>query len=277
MTLPYVLSILAIMISLASAIATIVLWRMSGPRLKVHLSTVILVGDGARAALHLQVTNVGRASTIVQRWHLASRSSTAWISANSGWNQGPGTPKKLETHETVNWYLDYHEVRSKLLREHPSERHALQAVVTYGGGTARSKATSTISDSPSDSTPSLAKRVTMDFTDARVFAIFAGPIGATGRSDFSLVVKNCGLAPIRMTQVDLVTDEGEGQTLRAGSSGDFGCSLVAHGDSHWPGGHGRTMTGGQRCGSGCGGSLCLANTANCGWGHRPSTRRCRRC
>jgi hypothetical protein len=206
--LSYVLSILAIMISLASAIATIVLWRMSGPRLKVRLSTVILVGDERRAALHLQVTNVGRASTIVQRWHLASRSSTAWISATSGWNQGPGTPKKLETHETVNWYLDYHEVRSKLLREHPSERHALQAVVTYGGGTARSKATTTISDSPSDSTPSLAKRVTMDFTNASVFAVFVAPIGATGRSDFSLVVQNCGLAPIRMAQVDLVTDEG---------------------------------------------------------------------
>jgi hypothetical protein len=115
-----VISLLALIVALGSAISSYVVWKLSGARLQVLLRPVTLVDNGTtRGTLNIIVTNVGRAATTIRYWHLASRSSTASIGPGQLWSKGPKTPLRLESHETVNWFVDYQEAREGLRRDHP--------------------------------------------------------------------------------------------------------------------------------------------------------------
>lgn len=57
------LSAIAIVVSFGAAISQIILWKLSGPNLKVTVSLTTLVGEVSKPAVVVRVTNDERAST----------------------------------------------------------------------------------------------------------------------------------------------------------------------------------------------------------------------
>ena len=195
-----VISLLALVVSLGSAISSYAVWKLSGPRLKVSIDTVTLVGEGPmRGTLSVNVTNTGRAATTIQRWHVRSRTSAAILSPGGQWNMGPKTPLRLESHESRTWFIDYQEAKAALLRDHPNELHELEAVVTFGGKTVRSRGVVSVATGANLARRSRLQRLQDDAKRTGVAALW---IGADGRDEWDLVLHNAGTAPVRNVTVD---------------------------------------------------------------------------
>lgn len=108
------LASLSFVISLASLITTIVLWRRSGPRVRVTTGSAYLVFDGGvdtdTQYIAVEAANVGRAPVTISGWGiqlpgnaiLANVDPAPWL---------PKLPYRLEAGASVTWHLDAATIR----------------------------------------------------------------------------------------------------------------------------------------------------------------------
>lgn len=128
-SLSVVLSAIALVVAIASAISQVVLWRLSGPRVTVDWANGILPPlDGVW--IIVTVTNSGRGPTTVSGWGFTCEPGTdrtMVVPELEKWQTR--LPHRLEAHATVQWTVRSHE----LLAGWPHNTTGLRPFVDVAG------------------------------------------------------------------------------------------------------------------------------------------------
>jgi hypothetical protein len=121
-----IVAVVALAVSIASAMFQIVQWIFSGARVTVFSDTAIILGieppgPNARSCVTLTVRNRGRSSAWVSYWgHTFVNSNFGVV---PGWTKGPDLPCKIEAGASAVWMADYQEARSLTAQHQGTARH----------------------------------------------------------------------------------------------------------------------------------------------------------
>jgi hypothetical protein len=207
-----VLAVIAIVISIATAIAEHARWRRVGGKVIVKAYTAIVgpFEDGmSRSCVCVHAVNVGRGTTVIKSWGLADPQGRFSIGPSGSWSHGPETPTVLspESPEAF-WKLDYQEQKTDLQNAHPGVPHTLQAFVRLPGNkVVRSR--NIVSLGQADAVRPTLRERWEKFRSAGIFGMTYRP-GHDGQPH-KFEVLATGPRTARDLTVDVVRDFGQGQ------------------------------------------------------------------
>lgn len=224
------LSIIAIVVSVATAMAEYIRWRAEGAKVKVTAS-VAIVGpfeDGtSRSCLCLHVVNRGRGTTVVKGWGFADPEKRFSATTAGAWSHGPPTPVVLSPESPdVFWKLDYHEQKDRISNSHPGMPHLLQGyVILPGRRTVRSKNVVAIGNAT-------ARQMTWSerWASLRQAGIFTLIFQDASGGPLRLAVQATGPRAARNIIVDVVRDHSFGaQQIPASAEASANCRKLRKG------------------------------------------------
>ncbi|MFE3607833.1 hypothetical protein [Streptomyces goshikiensis] len=201
------LSIIAIIVSVGTAVSEAIRWKAEGAKLAVTASTAMVgpfeTGE-MRSCVCVRVVNSGRGTVVIRDWGLIHPNSTLSTSTWGKWSHGPATPVVLSPENPdAFWKLDLHEQRQSLEAEHPGVPLILQAFVRLPGGKMVRSTNQVAIDGSSSARPTWQERWNR-WRDAQVFVGAYRP-GQDG-NPHRLVVTGSGPRAARRVIVDLVRD-----------------------------------------------------------------------
>ncbi len=206
------LSIIAIVVSIASAIAEYARWQREGGRVIVKASraTVGPFEDGDfRSCICVHATNVGRGTAVIKSWGLKDPQGRFSTGPEGSWSHGPATPTVLSPENPdAFWKLDYHEQKTSLQNAHPGVPHTLQAFVRLPADKMRRSRNLVSLGQTSPAPLTLAQRWAK-FRSAGIFGMAYRP-GIDGQPHRFEVLAT-GPRSARFVVVDVVRDADRGQ------------------------------------------------------------------
>jgi hypothetical protein len=212
-----ILPLVAIAISISTAVLTFFQWYLEGRRVVVDSQSAMLVArpPTRRSGLMLSVTNYGRIPAVVRQWGFDNpREVYSAIPVAGQWSVGPETPYTLEPGTSQTWWLDYHQHKQRLESEHPGGPYLLRGFAVLGTRKHKYSRSFINLDSGIKIPVNPIKRRIASIRSRRGIGILIA--GKIGTDQFVMSLQRTGIVPIfKKIRIDVVQDPHESQPAQA--------------------------------------------------------------